>query len=754
MEEIEFKYKDFRILVQCSQDEKFKEILKKLDTILKIDLKSQNLIYSNEEKINEELTFNDIANEEDKSKKLMKIIIAEKPISSLSSNKSIIKSKEVICPECGETAIFNITDYQIHINNCKNGHLTDNILLDEYEKTQLVDLSKIICDKCKKIKKSETSDNIFYICISCKNNLCPSCQIIHDKKHNIIDYSLKNYICEKHNQKYIYYCYDCKKNICNECLLKEHEKHYIYELKNDLTKKDELKSRIGDFKETINEFKKNINNIIEKLNKTKENFDLYYKIINDIYNSYDENKLNNKTVENLKGLIQNKILDDFDEVIQEEDICNKFNKIWKIYKNMTSKDINEITLTYKFDKIKKSLVILGEEFVKNNKDICKLVYEGDELYLRSSYHFYKDDNLPKNNFIIKLKGLKNLTNIKGMFHSCDKLIHISDLSQWNTSKITDMSYLFYRCQSLTSLPDISNWNTKNVTNLGYMFALCTKLTSLPNISKWNISNATDINHLFSQCNSLLSIPDISNWDCKNITNFSHLFYGCNKLTYLPDLSEWTLNNAINISYMFKNCSLLTHLPDISGWNIEKVTDISYMFCECTHLTELPEISFWDTRMVKYADNLFCGCTSLISFPDISNWDLSNVNSLNNFFCKCMTLKSLPNISIWDMKNKTSLMNMFCGCTNLLTIPDIGEWNVSNVTNLISMFCGCKSLKSLPDISKWNTRNFNNITEMFLNCESLKRLPDISKWDISNVKYMNNMFSGCDNSLEIPDKFKK
>ena len=55
--------------------------------------------------------------------------------------------------------------------------------------------------------------------------------------------------------------------------------------------------------------------------------------------------------------------------------------------------------------------------------------------------------------------------MKCMFFLCQKLMNISDISNWNTNNVTDMSGIFAECSSLISLPDISNWNTNNVTNI-------------------------------------------------------------------------------------------------------------------------------------------------------------------------------------------------------------------------------------------------------------------------------------------------
>ena len=48
---------------------------------------------------------------------------------------------------------MKIKDYKISLFECKNGHKIDNLSFDEFEKTQNIDLSKIICNICKKNPK-------------------------------------------------------------------------------------------------------------------------------------------------------------------------------------------------------------------------------------------------------------------------------------------------------------------------------------------------------------------------------------------------------------------------------------------------------------------------------------------------------------------------------------------------------------------------------------------------------------------------
>ena len=107
----------------------------------------------------------------------------------------------------------------------KNGHVVDDILFKDFEKTQTIDESLIICTKCKK-NKSSTYNKEMYICNECNMNLCPLCRSNHDKNHKIIDYEQKYYICNVHNKEYNSYCETCNKDICLLCK-KEHKDHDI-----------------------------------------------------------------------------------------------------------------------------------------------------------------------------------------------------------------------------------------------------------------------------------------------------------------------------------------------------------------------------------------------------------------------------------------------------------------------------------------------------------------------------------------------
>ena len=240
MAEAIFNYEGINTTIQCEINEKMKDIIDRF--LIKLGKKENNLYYLyNGTQINYELTFNEQANDIDKNRKKMNIIVT-KSEDAQNIIKEII-SKDIICPECKESILIDIKDFKINLYGCKNNHKIDNILLNKYEESQKVDLTKIVCNICNKNNKNNCHNNEFYRCNTCNKNLCSLCFKKHDKKHDkkhiIINYDETNYICGKHKESFIQYCKTCKNNICIVCG-KEHKNHDILNLGEILVTKDEL----------------------------------------------------------------------------------------------------------------------------------------------------------------------------------------------------------------------------------------------------------------------------------------------------------------------------------------------------------------------------------------------------------------------------------------------------------------------------------------------------------------------------------
>ena len=121
------------------------------------------------------------------------------------------------------------------------------------------------------------------------------------------------------------------------------------------------------------------------------------------------------------------------------EINNEYNK---------TKTTNEFIIKYKIGK-EDTIRIFGDEFVKNNKRMFQMVIN-DKNYELDSFYNIKNEN--ENEILkIKLKQIKNVTNLCGMFNECSALIELSDISKLDTSNINNMECMFSQCSNLSSL---------------------------------------------------------------------------------------------------------------------------------------------------------------------------------------------------------------------------------------------------------------------------------------------------------------
>ena len=360
MAEVEFIYNGINTIIQCNLNEKMKDIYNRFKD--KVNLKNKNIYYTYNGKvgINEELKFEEIANIEDKTRKKMNIIIFDN-IEEI-KEKEIIKSKYIICPECKENIRMNINEYKIDLFKCKNGHNIKNILLNEFEETQNINMTDIICNICKNNNKGISYNNIFYKCLTCNNNICPLCKSNHNKNHIIINYDEKYYICNEHNEKYISYCENCNKNICTLCDgHKEHKRIFYSDI---LPKKEELIEKKNKLIYIINEFNSEIKILMNILNEVSNKMNIYYKIYEDMINNYDNKNRNYEIIYNINQIQNNNnIINELNKIIESNNIIDKYNNIFNIYKKMNSDEINII---YNI-KDKNEIKLFDDWFVKKNK---------------------------------------------------------------------------------------------------------------------------------------------------------------------------------------------------------------------------------------------------------------------------------------------------------------------------------------------------------------------------------------------------
>jgi len=360
MIEIEVTYDGRTIPLQCNLNENMKEIFIKFCSKAIVDINSIYFIY-NGNVINDNSSLELIINQFDKERKKMTILSVSKDEQinkeKKRENDSFVKAEQVICPKCGEISKINIKDYIINLYGCKNNHSTENILLENFEETQKIDESKIICGDCNAKNKKNAYHKLFYFCWHCKINLCPLCKETHKKDHYIEDYNMKNYICPDHGDNYYSYCQTCDKNLCIGCE-NEHLNHNKINFGTILPKKNELNNHLIELNNYIEDFKKEVNLLKEKLNFIVDNMDNYFRLVKDIYNSWNIKKRNFEILNNISEIktysfyVEQKlkiINTDTDIISKFKNIINIFNLIKNNYKNEEKNIINNKTEIIKND---------------------------------------------------------------------------------------------------------------------------------------------------------------------------------------------------------------------------------------------------------------------------------------------------------------------------------------------------------------------------------------------------------------------
>jgi hypothetical protein len=273
------------------------------------------------------------------------------------------------------------------IYDCINEHEINNILLEEYENQQKVNLSKIICDICKSNNKGNSYKNIFYFCNTCGKNLCPICKDRHNQNDSIINYDEKNYVCKKHNYSYALYCITCKRNICVLCEM-EHNGHEILSYGKIINNKENIMNKINKMKNKIDLFNNNIKDIINKLNKVMKNVELLYEIYKEIINK--SNYKNYENIQNLNDLYIDDYTKELSNVIEENNLSIKIEKIMDIYDKIVQKNYKE----KKRNKINMNRQNFNQfnNFQNNNNNLNNL------NNLAFSLNNMNNNNIPKNNF--------------------------------------------------------------------------------------------------------------------------------------------------------------------------------------------------------------------------------------------------------------------------------------------------------------------------------------------------------------------
>ena len=643
-----FIYKSSSTAVQCNGDEIMKDIYKKFESKIKIDneIDISNCIFMyNANTIDENLTYNQVINGEDKKSNIMKISVQDLD-NGESSNEKIIKSYEIICPTCEENAFIIINNYKININKCKKEHNTCNILLNEYEKTQGINASKIICENndCKN-NRGEVYANSFFRCVTCKINLCPLCKSSHTKNkkdHKIIDYTKKSYICESHKVFFTKYCKDCKLNLCLICG-KEHKDHNVIDFQDIILSKEDHLKELSLLKEKFDKLNEEIDNIIKKLVKVKDNFKTYYNIYNDIINNYNYEFTNYELLCNLAEFknYNNLIRNDLDTIIKDDNISNKFNDIIKIYEKMISKNnIKNNIINFEKDPhdLKYKLDITNTNDSCGTSDIFEVFisYKDKKGYIASKNVNFNIDifSLLDNQKIKSLNGHNNIICTIRYF------INNKDHTEYLIS--ADHNYLVI-------VWDITNnYNIKHKIETEYYDIIYSCLLVFPDNNDDNFILTSTISNSEEEEQSFVKVYSLNNGEFVKYIDNNEIYYLLswydknNNKYYIVQLS----NKKIIINNLLEEelyCQLI-HQPEgyhNSGFIFNKDNN-DYLCSSSTN----GYIHIWDL----YNKNIFKVINTNCYLMHIIQWN-SKYIIVADYEQNCFKIINLENDNIADMEQK-------------------------------------------------------------------------------------------------------
>ena len=450
---VEFFFSGQKIDILCSKKEKMKNIVEKFCIKVGVDKKSIYCLYGGK-MLDENITLETLIKSKVKNEKTS-ILVYQKENQNEEPKEQVVKSSHIICPVCQDIASIKINKYKISFN-CKNNHIINNVFLKDFERTQKIDESKIECNLCSRMNKSDSFNKEFFICLNCKKNLCPLCKSSHQKDHNIIKYNKKNFICLEHGENFTSYCKACKKNLCIACEVK-HSDNDTMSLGKLFPNKKELDKRISELSESINILKEDIKSIIRILNSFIKNIDIFYNINTTINNSFDIKSINYELLNNIKEInYNNTIFDDIKQIINEKSIFHKFERILNIHIKMISKEKNT-----NFQHNSNVTNFFKNMNINNNR----ISYNNFSSDLHNNNYNPNVNNI--NNFQRNLNNNKNADDLKGN-SSGNKIRPFSNNLRYNVNNNNSNNYTNPNYNNNANNNYNSYANFKSQENLNFM----------------------------------------------------------------------------------------------------------------------------------------------------------------------------------------------------------------------------------------------------------------------------------------------
>ena len=503
-----FTFEGKETTIECSKEDKMKDICQKYSSKIESNLDSLLFLYGGNQ-LNLESSFENQANSIDKSENKMIISVFKKEESDLE------------CPKCGDKIQFNFEPLKNILSS--NNNIIDNIagiklIIENIVKNSLVEVVNVQLKNVNTILNSingEIKTNIETL-----KNIIKDKDIINKKVDNNETMNLNDF----QNKSVISGILDVDINdIENGIILFNSD--YDYDM--DFYLEDKKVSLEKDFD---NNWRLNYSFI------TTGKY-AFWMVFNDIVTDMEGFFATGPNIYSL----------DF-SLFDSTNLTNMrilFNKCKKL------KEIKG------FDKLNTSKVIDMEGLFQN----C-ITLEYIDL---SNFDTSNVTNIAfMFNHCNRLKEIKGLdkfitskaTTMEGMFQSCFKLEFI-DVSSFDTSNVDIMNFMFVDCFKLKGIKGINKLNTKKVTNMTGMFENCLSLKYL-NIENFDTSNVTNMSYMFNKCKKLKEIKGLNTFITKNVKDMARMFNECSELENLV-LTSFETPNVINFSSMFNKCNNLKYL---------------------------------------------------------------------------------------------------------------------------------------------------------------------------------------------------
>ena len=382
-------------------------------------------------------------------------------------------------------------------------------------------------------------------------------------------------------------------------------------------------------------------------------------------------------------------------------------------------------------------------------------------------------------------NFETFTSGELVFQDNEKLV--SDITNWDTSRVTTMKGMFSYTSNFNQ--DITNWDTSNVTNMEDMFLSCYDFSI--NLFGLDVSKVTNTNHMFYKCfkfngtvpafgpllqsairmfyDCTIFNQPLSHLDVSGLQNANSMFLACttfnqdisgwrpqitnanSMFNYTPffnsDLNDWDMSNCEEMTSMFSGSAFNKPL---NLWNTSSLKLTRFMFDYNQVFNQ--DISSWDMRKVEDAEAMFQYANAFNQ--DLSGWQFENLKHAGFMagnkgytdewnFSKLETVRRFfgdvykGDLNKFDISNITDFTWIFGG-SNIN--KDFSSWDVSHVTT-INFFAGNNAAFNQP-LNHWDVSNVTDMSQAFWNTPSFKQ--DISDWNISNVTNISTFFGGTTN----------